>query len=102
MVDLAEQLVRQLVDRRFHVGRRLLDAERRPLCPDGHFGHLVVSDRRVLLDTELQLDLRKLVQLTVELLHLFLGVPADRVADLVVLSLHLKSHAPPREPGVSP
>jgi hypothetical protein len=35
-------------------------------------------------------------------LHLFLGVPADRVADLVVSALHLKSHAPPREPEGPP
>src|SRR5262249_39969328 len=43
-------------------------------------------------DAQLELDLRQRVQVAIELLQLVLGVPADRIADLDVLALHLKSH----------
>src|SRR3954447_14689130 len=39
------------------------------------------------------------MQLAIQLAHLFLGVAANRVTDLDVLSLHLKSHAPPCSRG---
>ena len=102
VLHLAKQLVGQLVNRGLHVGRGLGDAKRRALRPDCQLRDLVVGDRRVLLDAKLELDLSQVVQLAAELAHLFLGVPANRVADLDVLALHLKSHAPPREPGISP
>src|SRR5436190_14465741 len=92
VLDLATELVGQLVDRRLHVRGGLARTQRRPLRPDGCLRHLICRDRRVLLDAQLELDLRQLVQLAVELAQLLFGIPADRIADLVILALHVKSH----------
>jgi hypothetical protein len=40
------------------------------------------------------------MQLAVQLAQLFLGVTADRIADLDVLALHLKSHRVSSWPGL--
>jgi hypothetical protein len=66
--------------------------KRRPFRPDRRFSDLVRRDGRILLDAELELDLRQLVQLPIEFVELLLGVQADRLADLDVLTLHLQSH----------
>src|SRR5947207_6505496 len=96
VLHLAQQLVGQLIDRGLHVRRRLARAQRRALRPDGRLGDLVGRDRRIALDAELELHLRQGMQLTIELAQLFLGIPADRIADVDVLALHLESHRSPR------
>src|SRR5205085_11757783 len=91
-LHLPFELVDELVDRRPHVGRRLARAQRRALRPDRRLGDVVRRDRRVALDAELELDLRRIGQLPLELPELVLGVAAHRVADVEVLALHLESH----------
>jgi hypothetical protein len=44
------------------------------------------------LDRQLQLDLSRIGELPLELAELLLGVPPDRIADLDVTALDLKSH----------
>src|SRR5437763_9004841 len=94
-LDLALELRDELVDRGFHVRRRLARAQGRPLGEDGRLGHLARRDRRVPLLGELDLDLCLLGELLAELGELSLGVLADRRRDLDVLPLHLKPHETP-------
>src|SRR5439155_26205168 len=86
------ELDRQQVDGCAHVGGGLPRAENRTLRPYGRLRDLVRSDRRVALDGELELDARQVVQLALELRKLLLGVLAERVRDLDVPAVHLKSH----------
>ena len=51
-----------------------------------------VSDRRVVLDGELQLDPGRVRELTLELAELLLRIGPDRVADLDVLAFDLQAH----------
>ena len=53
---------------------------------------MVVRDRRVLLDRQLELDLRRVGQLALELAELLLRIGPDRVADLDVLAFDLQAH----------
>src|SRR5207248_1507269 len=89
---LALELVDELVDRRPHVGGCLTCPQRRPLRPDRGLGDVVRRDRRVPLHAELELDLRRIGQLSLELPELLFRVAANRVADVEVLALHLESH----------
>src|SRR2546429_1849867 len=91
-LHLPLELVDELVDRRAHVRRSLARAKRRALRPDRRLGDVVRRDRRGALDAELELDLRRIGQLPLELPELVLGVAANRVADVEVLALHLESH----------
>src|SRR5687767_10079893 len=91
-LDLAHELVGEPVDRRAHVARRLPDPERVPLGEDGRLRNLVRADRGVLLDRELDLHLHLGRELLVQLSELLLGVTADRLAELEILALHLKTH----------
>ena len=92
---LALQLLGQLVDRGAHVVGGLAGADDRALRPDRRLGHVACGDRRVLLDGELQLALRLIREVALELAELLLGVGPDRVADLDVLALDLQSHEHP-------
>ena len=91
-LDLALELVDELVDRRLHVAGGLACTQHGPLRPDGRLGHVVVRDRRVLLDGELELDARRVAHEPVELAELLLGVRADLLADLEVTALDLETH----------
>ena len=82
-----EERMAQLAQARLGDGAE--GAQRRALRPNRRLRHLIRRDRGVLLDAQLELDLCQLVQLTVELAQLVLGVPADRLADLDVLTLHV-------------
>ena len=93
-LDLALELVHELVDRGLHVLGGLARAQDRPLRPDGRLGDLVRGDGRVLLDGELELDSRRILHEPVELGQLVLGVLADLVADLEVPSFYLETHGP--------
>ena len=53
---------------------------------------MVVRDRRVPLDGQLQLDTGLVCKLRFELPELPLGVVVDRVRDLDVLALHVQTH----------
>src|SRR5581483_5962687 len=94
-LHLALELVGELVDRRLHVGRGLARAQRRALREDRRLGDVAVRDRGVALLGELDLDLGLVGELLLELPELPLGVLADRLGDLHVLSLHLKPHRLP-------
>src|SRR5688500_6704811 len=91
-LDLALELLDQLVDRRLIRGRRLARTQGRTLRPDRGLRNVVVRDRRVVLERELQLDLGRIGELPLELADLLLGVSPDRIADLDVSALDLKSH----------
>src|SRR5439155_2639030 len=91
-LHLPLELVDELIDRRPHVSRGLARAKRRALRPDRRLGDVVRRDGRVALDAQLELDLRRIGQLPLELPELVLGVAANRVADVEVLALHLESH----------
>src|SRR4029079_18991255 len=90
--DLAFELVGEQVDRRAHVGRTLLGAQRRPFRPDRRFGDDLVRDRRVPLHSQLELDPRRVRQLALELPELLLRIGPNRVADLDVLAFDLQAH----------
>ena len=92
VVDLAHELVGELVDRGLHVARGLARAQRVALEVDGRLGDLRLGDAGVVLDRQLDLDLRQLVDATVELLELPLYVAPHGVAHLEVLALDVKLH----------
>src|SRR5262249_23680072 len=68
-------------------------AEDRAVRPDRRLGDVVLRDRRVPLDGQLELDAR-VRELPLELRELRLGIAPDRVADLEVPALDLELHRP--------
>src|SRR6516165_1873019 len=92
IADLAHELVCELVDRGLHVAGSLARAQRPPLEVDDRLGDLRVGDGRVLLHCKLELDSCRVVDTTLELSELPLGVASDRVIHLEVLALDVKFH----------
>src|SRR5215212_7682857 len=73
-LDLARELLRTEVDRVLQIGRGFTRAQRRTLQVERRLGDLVLRDGRVLLDQELQVELRKVRDL--------LGHAAKAVLDM--------------------
>src|SRR6185312_5379824 len=88
---LTLELVDELVDRGTDVLRALARAKHGALGPHRRLGDVRLSDRRILLGGELELDLR-IGQLALQLAEAFLGIRADRVGDLDPAALHAKLH----------
>jgi hypothetical protein len=53
---------------------------------------VVGGDRWIVFDCQLELDLRRIGELPLELAELLLGVPPDRFADLDIAAFDLQSH----------
>src|SRR5262249_18340415 len=79
VLDLAHELVDDLVDRGLHVGRGLSGAQCVSLEVNGRLGHLRVGNRRVPFDGELDLDLSQIVDAAVELVELPLDIAPHRI-----------------------
>src|SRR5262249_51908758 len=92
---LADELVRELVDRRLHVPRGLTRAQRAALEMHGRLGDLRLRDRRVPLDRELDLDLCQLVHAAVELLNLSRSMARAGLLPPELPALGGRLHRPP-------
>ena len=94
-LHLTLELVHELVDRGLERVRGLSRAQGRSLRPDRGLRDVIVRDRRVVLERQLELDLRGIRKLLLELAELLLCVSPNRLADLDVSALDLESHRVP-------
>src|SRR4029450_8068478 len=81
-----------LLERGMQRRRALTRAQYRSLRPDRRLRNLVVGDRRVLLDLQLELEPSGVVEVLVELSELLDGVVLEGIRHVDVLALDLKSH----------
>ena len=97
LLDAAHQLVGDQIDGRVHVGRRFAGADHGTAREDRRLGDARLRDARVLLDHELELDPRHLVDLAllqelVDVLDLLLGVVLQGIGHGDVATLDLGFH----------